>query len=154
MPVPSKEKRKTSMRQSSDPRKAIDKAMKNMKSVVSDKEQKLQALSEEIVKNVKTEEPKAAAKVENVINEVKKTTKTAVNKAVAVKVDFQTEISIQHEGKECDMKDVSDRVKAAFVSTGHELTEIKSLKIYIKPEDNAAYYVVNDEMDGRVVLFF
>ena len=30
--------------------------------------------------------------------------------------------------------------------------EIKKLSVYIKPEENAAYYVVNDKVQGRIGL--
>ena len=46
-----------------------------------------------------------------------------------------------------------EKVKAQFVAEGHRAGNIKSLRIYIKPEDKAAYYVINDKNAGRVDLF-
>lgn len=49
---------------------------------------------------------------------------------------------------------VVDKVKAAFVASGHRVSSIKSLQIYIKPEENKAYYVINDnKYSGEVDLF-
>ena len=45
-----------------------------------------------------------------------------------------------------------DSVKK-YVADGHKATEVKAVKLYIKPEDRAAYYVINDEYAGKVDLF-
>ena len=31
-------------------------------------------------------------------------------------------------------------------------SEMKSVVLYLKPEDNAAYYVINDEVSGKIDL--
>ena len=51
------------------------------------------------------------------------------------------------------MQAAVDRIKAEYVAQGHRASSIKSLKVYLKPEDNAAYYVINDKLAGRVDLF-
>ena len=35
---------------------------------------------------------------------------------------------------------------------GGNVDEIKKLSVYVKPEENAAYYVVNDKVQGRIGL--
>ncbi len=37
---------------------------------------------------------------------------------------------------------------------GGNIDEIKKLSVYVKPEEYAAYYVVNDKVQGRVGLYF
>lgn len=48
---------------------------------------------------------------------------------------------------------IEEKVKAQFVAEGHRAGAIKKLDIYIKPEENAAYYVINEKFSGRVDLF-
>ncbi len=79
------------------------------------------------------------------------TTKTA--KAPAEKAAAKTEIILQYGSQESDVCKLEEKVKAAFVAEGHRAGTIKSLNIYVKPEDYAAYYVINEKFSGRVDLF-
>ena len=56
-------------------------------------------------------------------------------------------------GNEISVATIEENVKAAFVADGHKASSIKTLNIYVKPEEYAAYYVINDEFTGRVYLF-
>ena len=49
-------------------------------------------------------------------------------------------------------KDVMDKAKQAFVAEGHRESSIKSIRLYIKPEESMAYYVINDKFAGGVSL--
>ena len=57
---------------------------------------------------------------------------------------------IQFGAYEVSTAEISEKVKKSYLADND--TEIKSLKIYVKPEDNKAYYVVNDETEGNVEL--
>ena len=81
----------------------------------------------------------------------KTTTKAATTKKTATKKE--TVITIQHQGNEVTVATVEANVTAAFVAEGHKASEIKTLNIYVKPEEYAAYYVINGEFTGRVYLF-
>ena len=35
---------------------------------------------------------------------------------------------------------------------GRKESELKSLTLYVKPEESAAYYVINDDVTGKVEL--
>ena len=93
-------------------------------------------------------ETKAAAKPV-AKKEVKQAAKTTAKKAEAVK----TTTLVQYQNKEVDMTKVEERVKAQFVSEGHKSSDIKTVNIYVKPEEYSAYYVINDKFSGRVDLF-
>ena len=93
-------------------------------------------------------ETKAAAKAV-AKKEVKPAAKTTAKKAEAVK----TTTLVQYQNKEVDMTKVEERVKAQFVSEGHKSSDIKTVNIYVKPEEYSAYYVINDKFSGRVDLF-
>ena len=51
------------------------------------------------------------------------------------------------------LDDVTVDEAKQYVEEGHKESDIKSLKIYLKPEDASAYYVINDNNSGKVFLF-
>ncbi len=71
----------------------------------------------------------------------------AVRKKVAAEI--VPEIYVQWAGRECLCADVLERAKADFHANNKGV--IHSCKIYIKPEDSMAYYVINGK-EGKVIL--
>ena len=59
-------------------------------------------------------------------------------------------IKVQFGGNEYDTAASVEAVKAAYKAENK--SAIKTLSVYIKPEDNAAYYVVNGKVNGKVDL--
>ena len=110
------------------------------------------------VKEVKVEAPvvevKAEAKEEKKAP-AKKAAKATTKKAPAKKVEAKKEtvITVQYQGNEVAVASVEEKVKAAFVAEGHKVSSIKTLSIYVKPEEFSAYYVINEKYTGRVDLF-
>lgn len=110
-------------------------------------------------------EVKAAAKTETVKDtaaETKETAKPAREKkpsraakkaAKAAKEELKPEVFIQYQGNEAIVADVIEKAKNEFVADGHRASSIKSLQVYLKPEEFAAYYVINQKFAGRVDLF-
>lgn len=99
----------------------------------------------------KTAVKKTAAKktaAEKPAAEKKPTVKRTTTKKAAV----NTEVFVQFWGKEVYAKDVVDAVKKAWTDEGHKESEIKDLKVYIKPEDNGAHYVINGDVTGFIGL--
>lgn len=66
-------------------------------------------------------------------------------KAVAVK----PAIFVQFRGVEATTDELVERARAAFKAE-HKRTDVEQIKMYVKPEDNAMYYVVNDKFMGKV----
>ena len=89
------------------------------------------AVSETIVEKTETVETNAVKKAP-----AKRTVKA---KATAV---------VQYAGEEFDVDALVEAAKADFKAQNSEA--IKDIKVYIKPEDRAAYYVVNDGIEGKV----
>ena len=87
---------------------------------------------------------KAPAKKAPAKTTAAKTTKTA---------SVDTELFVQFAGNEVSTTDIVAKVKAAYIAEGHKESAIKAIKLYIKPEDGAVYYVINDKASGRVTLF-
>lgn len=112
--------------------------------------------------DAKVEEAKAAVAKEETKEAVKETAKPvkekkpsrAAKKAAAKeKEELKPEVFVQYQGKEAIIADVVEKAKGEFVATGHRVSSIKSLQVYLKPEEFAAYYVINQKFAGRVDLF-
>ena len=91
--------------------------------------------------------------------EVKKTVlkkaaakKETVKKAVAKK-DIKVNAFVEYYGKQVEEKTVIANVKKAWTKSGKKVGDIKTLDLYIKPEENAAYYVINGTNAGAVALY-
>lgn len=67
--------------------------------------------------------------------------------------DVNYEILVQYEGLESDLSAIYERVKKTYVDAGNDINSIKDIKLYIKPQDFTAYYVINDDYTGKVGLF-
>ena len=78
--------------------------------------------------------------------------KKAAKKAPAKKkvVEKVEEICVQFGGQEIMAKDIVEKAKQDYVADGHRESSIKSVRVYIKPEENMAYYVVNDKFKGEM----
>ncbi|KAI4449246.1 hypothetical protein C823_003775 [Eubacterium plexicaudatum ASF492] len=61
------------------------------------------------------------------------------------------EMLLQFGENEVSIAAISDKVKQNYKNSGNT-AELKDIKIYIKPEDNKAYYVVNGDIEGSVDL--
>ncbi len=105
----------------------------------------------------KAEEVKAEVKAE-VKEEAKKepAKKAPAKKATpvkAAKAEIKTALYVQFAGNEVTEADIIDKVKAAYVAEGHKESAIKEINLYVKPEEYAVYYVINDKAIGKVNLF-
>ncbi len=93
---------------------------------------------------VKEAEPKAAKKM-------------AAKGKKAVKEPVVPEVKIQFDDEngtsEADLTDITAKIKASYVAEGHRESSIKALRIYIKPQDRKAYYVINNKLEGQIDLF-
>lgn len=57
------------------------------------------------------------------------------------------ELYVQYGGKEVAYTDLVNRIKDMWKEQGKRETSLKTLNIYVKPEDSKAYYVINEEKD-------
>ena len=78
---------------------------------------------------------------------------TAAKAAKAAKTELKPEIFIQYQNMEAVLEDALEQAKNAYVADGHRVSSIKSLQLYVKPEEGAAYYVINQKFNGQVNLF-
>ena len=86
---------------------------------------------------------------------VKKTAakKAPAKKTTAKKAEVKTEMFLQFAGKEYTEKEIFQKVKDVWTKVlKNKVGDLKDVKIYLKPEDSAAYYVINGDTTGRVEL--
>ena len=88
----------------------------------------------------KAEAPKAEAKKAE--EPKKETAKKTPAKRTTAK-DIKTSVVVQFAGREVTEKDLIAAVKKAYTKKGNKVGDIKTIEIYVKPEESAAYYVVN-----------
>lgn len=106
-------------------------------------------------KAVKSEAAKTAASKPAVKEEAKAPAKKApakkpAAKKTAAKTAEKCEVKVQCLGKEYDVAAVTEACKADFKAKNKGA--VKSISVYIKPEESAAYYVVNGDVSDKVEL--
>ena len=71
-----------------------------------------------------------------------------LKEAEDVKKEAKTSFYLQYMGKE-----ISTKVHEVWTKEyGKSVEEIKTLNVYLKPEEAAAYYVINEETTGKVTI--
>ena len=95
-------------------------------------------------------EKKAAPKAEKKAPAKKTAEKKAPAKKAAKAPAKKETVVVQFAGKELDVEAVVEAAKADFKANNKGA--VRSLNVYIKPEDNAAYYVVNSKVEGKIEL--
>ena len=101
----------------------------------------------EVKEEVKEEAKKAPAK-KAPAKKAATTEKKAPAKKAAAKAE--TVITLEFCDYTAVMSTVEEKVKAQIVAEGVKASAIKSLNIYVKPFENKAYYVVNEDVTGSV----
>lgn len=114
---------------------------------------------------VKTEVKEAAPKKETAAAAKKAETKkeapakkpaVRAKKAAKEKAVMVPEIYVQYTDngeQEASMADIIAKIKALYVAEGHRESSIKSLKVYMKPQEWKAYYVINNKIEGNIMIF-
>lgn len=110
---------------------------------------KAEEVKAEVKAEVKEEAKKAPAKKEP----AKKSPAKKATPVKAAKAEIKTALYVQFAGNEVTEADIIDKVKAAYVAEGHKESAIKEINLYVKPEEYAVYYVINDKAIGKVNLF-
>lgn len=83
----------------------------------------------------------------------KKAVKKAAPKKTTKKAATKVEYFLQFGGKEFTDKDIYQEVKNVWTKElKNKVGDMKSVQIYLKPEEDAAYYVINGETTGKIDL--
>ncbi|MCM1134379.1 MAG: DUF6465 family protein [Clostridium sp.] len=99
----------------------------------------------------KVEEVKEAAKAAEVKEAPAK--KAPAKKTVKVDADVKTTVNFQFDGKSYTTEDLlkSCRDVWKYDLSGDE-KDIKSIELYVKPEESVTYYVINGEVRGSFFI--
>lgn len=135
--------------------KAVDAAVKT----TAPKTEEKAAVKE----TVKTEEKKAAAPVaaakavaEKVVDTTKKKAaakKTTGRKTAGKKVDLKSSVCIQFSGKSYSEEDLVKMAKDVWkFDLKQKLGDLTSVELYVKPEENTVYYVMNKDFAGSFYI--
>lgn len=104
-----------------------------------------QAVEETAVKATQAVKETAEKVAEKTVSE----TKAAVKKATAKK-EIKTTLVVEHQGKQVEDKTMIAAVKKAWTKSGKKIGDIKTMTLYVKPEESAVYYVINTTETGSV----
>lgn len=77
---------------------------------------------------------------------------TAAVKTSAPAAKTETSIFLQLNSQEWNISDCREKVLAAIEAAGHKKSEIKTLSIYLKPEDGKIYYAADGDITGSIDL--
>lgn len=110
---------------------------------------------EETVKtdtNKKAAETKTTAEKKTTAGKTATKRKTTVRRATKKPEPVQ-EVFYEYGGEQILTEELVNRIKETYKSEGHRVGAIKSLRVYINPEERKAYYVINDKAEGKFVEF-
>lgn len=93
---------------------------------------------------VKKEDKTAPAKKQT----RKKTTKKGAKRGPKPASERTVDLFVQYGEKEVSYTDLVNRIKDMWKAEGKRETSLKTLNIYVKPEESKAYYVINDKITG------
>ncbi len=116
----------------------------------------------EVKTTVKAEEKKAetpAAAVKAAAEPVKKETakraakKPAAKKTAAKKADLKASVCVQFSGKSYSEDDLVKMAKDVWkFDLKQKVADLVSMELYVKPEENTVYYVMNKDYAGSFYI--
>ena len=143
-------------------KKAVEETVEKAAEAVKTEGKKVAGAAKKAVAKTETAAKKAAAKTETAAKKTaaaaKKTvkkaadkveTKKAAAKTAAAKKETGDNIVLEYGDKKFEMKAVLEACKADYKAQTKKTA--KNVQVYVKPEDNAAYYVVG-KYEGKVDL--
>lgn len=105
------------------------------------------------VAEVKKEAPKAAEKAAEKVASAKKAVKTVAKKAPAKKSEIKASVSVQFSGKSYTTEELVDIAKKVWrYDLKQKVADFKKVELYVKPEEQQAYYVINDKFSGSFFI--
>ena len=107
---------------------------------------KAAAITEEVKKEVKKAVKETKKTAEKAVAAVEKTAaKTRAKKKVVTE-----EVILEYRGMQVNVEALLADAKADWLARGNKEKDYVSCRLYLKPEDRRAYYVINDIDEGNV----
>ena len=113
--------------------------------------------AEEVKTEVKkAEAPAASAEKEPVKKEAAKKTpvkKVPAKKTTAKKAELKSAVYVQFEGKSYAQEDLIKIAKDVWkYDLKQKVSDLENIELYVKPEENMVYYVMNKEFTGSFYI--
>ena len=108
-------------------------------------------VEEKKVEAKKAVEEKKAVPAKKAVAPKKETAKKAApaKKEAAVKAATKVSVNLQFAGKEYKAEDFEKMAKDVWqYDLGKKAADLKSVDLYVKPEENKVYYVMNGDVTG------
>lgn len=74
------------------------------------------------------------------------------NKQIGSIASAKKNLIIQYQGRERSEKHLLDLIYQDILNRGVQETEIEDIDIYVKPEEQAVFYVINKKIEGQIVF--
>ena len=87
--------------------------------------------------------------VKKSVEKAKEATKNVARKTTA-KREIKTSVYIEYMEKQVSVQDSIPRIKKVWQKAGNRIKDISDIKLYIKPEDNMIYFVINDDFSDSI----
>lgn len=65
---------------------------------------------------------------------------------------MKSTLYVEYQEKQMDEKDLIAKAKKIWTGSGKKVSDLTSLQLYVKPEENMVYCVFNDETKGEFSL--
>lgn len=126
--------------------KAAEPVAKKVEKAVEPVAKKVEEAAAPAAKAVKKETAKAAAKAKTVV-------KKAAASGRAAKKEVEVTVSVQFSGKSYTTEELVAIAKDVWkYDLKQKVSDFKSVELYVKPEENQAYYVINGEHTGSFFI--
>lgn len=133
--------------------KTVAKAVEAKAEEVKAEAKAAEKAEEKVEKATAEPEKKAEAPAKEAKPAKKPGRKPAKEAKAAKKAAAEPKVYVQFGADESSVEAIVEKIKSDYVEQGHRASSIKDLRVYLKPEDGAAYYVINEKVAGRVDLF-
>ena len=134
-------------------RKSTKTAAKTTETVVAEAiKPKAEEIKTEEIAETKATEPQAEQPKKAPVEEVPKATKAAAKKAepkATAKKAVESVLHVQYAGRSYSQEDLLKIAKDVWkYDLKRKVGELESVEMYVKPEENKVYYVMNGEVSG------
>lgn len=65
---------------------------------------------------------------------------------------MKSTLYVEYQEKQLEEKDLVAKAKKVWTATGKKASELTSVQLYVKPEENMVYCVFNDDVTGEFPL--
>lgn len=134
--------------------KAVAAKKEDVKAAVAAKKETVEPAAKKVDAKVETKEVVAKKKPGRKPGTKNSATAKKPGRKPAKKpVEKIQEVFIEFGGDQFQTEKIVEQIHEVYRSEGHRVGAIKSLRVYIDPSERKAYYVINDNAEGKFVEF-